>query len=540
VDRSLIPASRTRGGLPSWAANLAGFGLLIALVLAVFFWQLIQTDRNLHHNTLARARMIAAIIEEHLSTAAQTDRTLDTITASFLLDKTRFIEYLNDIDPLQAEEITALAEETGLLGIGLIHKNGVVTGGPANWIADHSHCGPERLLVYDPADRTAQLSAPPTMDDSPLACILVGFNAHDILTLRAQTALPVLLANLSRLPGIHSVRMEASSGAERETVRLTSDDQGRAVAEVRLGTSSGELVLGLDAASHQIRLTQLRQQFLLFSALLLGLGLFFSWLLYRRQQADLYRLRNFERLLAREHEAAALGRATAAIAHEVRNPLNAINMGLQRLELESPRLDPEQRELLQAMQEAVRRAGGIVSELQRFTRQLTPRLRPVSPTSLLRQLAPLYRQRCVDQGIEIQWEHAPETVLAADPDLLNELLENLLKNSIEAQPDGGFIRFDLSVSGSYLSLSLTNGGCRLTPDELARLGEPYFTTKTRGAGLGLALCRRIAEAHGGTLEIVGDPVREELTVTVRLPLAGPDPTTDPNPPSGVHHAHSCR
>ncbi|MGI6657427.1 MAG: sensor histidine kinase [Desulfobulbus sp.] len=540
MDRSLIPASRTRGGLPSWAANLAGFGLLIALVLAVFFWQLIQTDRNLHHNTLARARMIAAIIEEHLSTAAQTDRTLDTITASFLLDKTRFIEYLNDIDPLQAEEITALAEETGLLGIGLIHKNGVVTGGPANWIADHSHCGPERLLVYDPADRTAQLSAPPTMDDSPLACILVGFNAHDILTLRAQTALPVLLANLSRLPGIHSVRMEASSGAERETVRLTSDDQGRAVAEVRLGTSSGELVLGLDAASHQIRLTQLRQQFLLFSALLLGLGLFFSWLLYRRQQADLYRLRNFERLLAREHEAAALGRATAAIAHEVRNPLNAINMGLQRLELESPRLDPEQRELLQAMQEAVRRAGGIVSELQRFTRQLTPRLRPVSPTSLLRQLAPLYRQRCVDQGIEIQWEHAPETVLAADPDLLNELLENLLKNSIEAQPDGGFIRFDLSVSGSYLSLSLTNGGCRLTPDELARLGEPYFTTKTRGAGLGLALCRRIAEAHGGTLEIVGDPVREELTVTVRLPLAGPDPTTDPNPPSGVHHAHSCR
>lgn len=514
-----VNRSGDRLPLPSWAMNLIGFGLLITLVLGAFFWQMVAIDRDLHRNTLGRSQMMAAIIEEHLANAAQAQATIDAVTTSFLRDKARFVEYLNTIDPLQPEELTALARETGLLGIALVRKDKTVVGGPAEWLS-----GPQRCdlsvdqLHYDPSRQTALLLYPAA--EPEIDCIRVGLDAHAMIELRDKTALPMLLANLSRLPGIHFVRLEHTAPpVNADPIRLLTSE-GRQTAEARLATPMGTLAVGLDAANHVNRLRQLRHQFLLFSVLLLLLGLFFSWLLYRHQQADLARSRAFERELAKEHEAAALGRATATIAHEVRNPLNAISMGLQRLQLESDHLDGEHRQLIAAMNEAVRRASGIISELQRFTRTLVPHPQPVDPLALLRRIVPLYRQRCTDQGIDLILPDAAGDMVDADPNLLAELLENLLNNSVEAQPKGGFVRIGLYPAPHTLTLALTNGGCRLSTEDIARLGEPYFTTKIRGTGLGLALCRRIAEAHGGGLRIVADPEQEQLTVSVTLPRTG--------------------
>ncbi|MDR2550290.1 MAG: hypothetical protein LBD10_08855 [Desulfobulbus sp.] len=512
--------------LPSWAMNLAGFGLLIALVLAAFFWQLLMLDRDLQQSTLARSRMIAAIIEENLHNATLASTTVDTVVTTLLRDKARFVEYLNGIDPLQPGELAALAKETGLLGIALVRPDGKVVAGPEKWRSATTACEPASGEVrYDRERHSALLIVPVT--DSRLRCIQIGLDAEAIVQLQQKTSLPALLATLSGLPGIHFVRLEPGK-ATGESVRLL-DAKGRYTAETSLATSMGTLVVGLDAASHRNRIAQMRHQFFLFAALLLGLGIFFSWLLYRVQKADLTRTRTFERLLAREHEAAALGRATATIAHEVRNPLNAISMGVQRLRLESPALHPEQRQLIDAMGEAVQRAGTIINELQRFTRTLQPRPAPIIPGQLLKRLLPLYQQRCADQGIEVEIGAGCDTTISADPDLIAELLENLLKNGIEAQPQGGFLRFDLQRAAGGRELTVTSGGMLPSDDQLERMGEPYFTTKTRGTGLGLALCRRIAEAHGGGLHIAADRPRSRLTVRVLLPKAGRTPATMPQP-----------
>lgn len=504
--------------LPSWAMNLAGFGLLIVLVLAVFFWQMLTIDHDLERNTLARSRMIAAIIEENLRNADLAQTTVDTVVTTLLRDKARFVDYLYGIDPLQPEELAALARETGLLGIGLVRTDGRASAGPETWRTADTTCdAADGKVRYDQERRTALLVAPAT---SPgLRCIRIGLNAEAIVELQRKTSLPALLATLSGLPGIHFVRLEAGLAAN-EAVRLL-DAAGRHTAEASLATPMGTLVVGLDATNHRRRIEQMRHQFFLFAALLLGLGFFFSWLLYRAQKADLVRTRSFERLLAREHEAAALGRATATIAHEVRNPLNAISMGVQRLRLESPQLDAEQRQLIEAMAEAVQRAGTIVNELQRFTRTLRPRPGPVVPSELLQRLLPLYQQRCSDQGIEVTVSDSCRTAITADPDLIAELLENLLKNGIEAQPDGGLLRFDLIATVQGTELTVTSGGQLPSDEQIERMGEPYFTTKTRGSGLGLALCRRIAEAHGGGMDIAVDRQQHRLTVRIALPRIPP-------------------
>ena len=86
--------------LPSWVLNLLGFGILIALVLVVFFWQLLDVDRELQRNTQARSATMAAIIEENLANAELSTTTIDALTTTFLRDKARFTEYLHSIDPM--------------------------------------------------------------------------------------------------------------------------------------------------------------------------------------------------------------------------------------------------------------------------------------------------------------------------------------------------------------------------------------------------------------------------------------------------------
>jgi len=510
---------------PSWLANLFFFGLLISFVLASLFLQLSRIDRSMQHNALERARLVAGIIEENLRNAELASQAIEQMTYTLLGDKAKFIDYLDAIEPLSQDELAALATQSGLAGITLIRPSGLTLSGPKDWLDVQPDCHDDPLRIhYNTRLQTAYMIHPSTYPEGDLSCVIVGMDASRILSLKKRTDLPAMLKTLTNLPGIDYIQLvsEPQTGhkPEKSRVRLIRQNN-HATAEATLYTSQGKLIVGLDAQHFIQRRATLKQQFLLFCVLLLLIGLSFSWLLYRYQKLDLERTRNFERMIAQEHEAATLGRATATIAHEVRNPLNAINMGLQRLTLESDNLTPEQDELIRAMQEAVRRTSTIVTELQRFTRELNPKRETIALDELIHRQLTLYQPLCDRQGIEVRTGPLQPVSLQGDKELLAELIENIIKNSIEAQPDGGIIEVSLETREASCVLTISNGGFRLSQEEAKRMGLPYFTTKTRGTGLGLALCRRIAEAHGGKLHITAVPDRQTLTIQVVLPLTAP-------------------
>jgi hypothetical protein len=153
--------------------NLLGFGLLIALIIAIFVWQMMTLNRDLGNNTLNRSRMIAAIIEENLAYGDLAGSTMDALISAFLRDKARFIAYLNGIDPLQSEELAALARETGLLGLTVVDGSGRATSGPEPWLEQPPDCRntPDQLL-YDDDRQTVRYTFPATSAD--VRCILVG------------------------------------------------------------------------------------------------------------------------------------------------------------------------------------------------------------------------------------------------------------------------------------------------------------------------------------------------------------------------------
>ena len=229
------------------------------------------------------------------------------------------------------------------------------------------------------------------------------------------------------------------------------------------------------------------------------------------------RTRKYERQLSREREDAALGRVAAAIAHEVRNPLNALGMGLQRLQIEAHELSSDHQQLLSLMLDSVDRTNRTIGGLLKYARPRKPNQRSIRLDLIIEEQLLLYESRCKEIGIEVAKNIDFREPVFADADLLSQVVQNLLLNAIEAQAGGGFIRIELKRRGSEVSLSIHNGGFFLSDDQAEHIVEPYFTTKVQGTGLGLSIAQRIIETHGGRLEL-RSMANNQVETVVHLPL----------------------
>jgi two-component system, NtrC family, sensor histidine kinase HydH len=218
-----------------------------------------------------------------------------------------------------------------------------------------------------------------------------------------------------------------------------------------------------------------------------------------------------------EREDAALGRVAAAIAHEVRNPLNALGMGLQRLQIEARELILDHQQLVSLMLDSVTRTNRIIGGLLKYARPQKPNRRSMRLDSIIEEHLLLYQPQCTEIGIEVTKNIDFRKPVFADADLLGQIFQNLLFNAIEAQTGGGFIRVELKRRGSEVGLAIRNGGFLLPADEAEHIFEPYFTTKVQGTGLGLSIAQRIAEAHGGRLE-VRSMENNQVEIVAHLPL----------------------
>ncbi|QTA89786.1 sensor histidine kinase [Desulfonema magnum] len=506
--------------LPGWKGNLLVFGLLIIIVLGYFFWQARQAHRTFLNHAREHSRMLAGVIELNARGAVLSQGAVEEIMQTFLGNMARFADYLDTVEPFSEDELAAFALEAGLAGIRIIRDNGEFTQGPPGWFSpSYVTCTENvRVLQHLATDHLYFLTLPREAGEG---CVVVGLTAVHIEKLHEQVGLSHLLHTLSELAGIRYVRIESFTSNPPKAEVILIDKPDKKLAETRLPFDEGILVVALEAGHFFFRIRQLWNEFFLFSAILAILGVFFSWILHRYQNAYLNRIRDVERELARQREDAALGRAAAAITHEIRNPLNAISIGLQRLQIEADDLDDEYQSLVSTMLRAVRRTNSIVTNIRQYAGPLTPQKKPVRLNSMLNHILALYAQKCEEHSVEVKCEIRHNEPVAGDPDMLEQVLENLIKNGIEAQPEGGDIRIILDHQGREAVLTIENSGFSLSESEADQIFEPYFTTKTRGTGLGLAIVRRIVHSHGGRLELQV-PRKGVLCVFLYLPLANSD------------------
>ncbi|MDA0577610.1 MAG: ATP-binding protein [Verrucomicrobia bacterium] len=233
----------------------------------------------------------------------------------------------------------------------------------------------------------------------------------------------------------------------------------------------------------------------------------------RQQEADLVESErlNAVKLLA------------AGVAHEIGNPLNALNIHLQLLHREIRGLPDEKqaalRELVEVARAETQRLDLIITQFLRAIRPAPPDLAPASIEQLLKETLVVMRPEILNRKIEVHLEQAdglPQ--VPVDRDQIKQVCFNVIKNAIQAMSDGGRLGIALSVSDRHLIMAFQDTGTGIRPEDFGRVFEPYHTTKPDGSGLGLMIVQRIVQDHGGQIELQSKP-GEGTRFTVLLPLA---------------------
>ncbi|CAN5303240.1 ATP-binding protein [soil metagenome] len=239
--------------------------------------------------------------------------------------------------------------------------------------------------------------------------------------------------------------------------------------------------------------------------------------------AVLQKLRQTERNALRAEQLAWVGQMAAGIAHEIRNPLMAIKLIVQATADRQSGSSFKSRDL-EVLEEEIIRLEQIVSGFLDFARPPRLDLQPVDVRDLIERTVGNVKARAELQAVQIQIVHTPgPSVISVDPNQLRQVVYNLLFNAMDAQPQGGYITIRLMMqSGAEgipeMQLEFADAGPGL-PKELGdRIFEPFISTKETGLGLGLSICRRIVETHGGRMTAVSLP-NEGSSFTLRIPAA---------------------
>ncbi len=216
-----------------------------------------------------------------------------------------------------------------------------------------------------------------------------------------------------------------------------------------------------------------------------------------RQLADLAALRD---RLAQSEKLAALGQLAAAIAHEVRNPLGVIRSAAQGIGESLTSDDRDTRRACAFITDEIDRLNGVITALLAFARPLKLDRRPTSVAAMLERATQLVARELAGRTLELR-AHPPHDALAieADADLATQALVDLLLNAAAVSPPGADIEVDTRVELDAVTIAVVDHGPGVPVELRERIFEPFFTTKPEGTGLGLAVARQIAVAHGGRL-----------------------------------------
>jgi two-component system sensor histidine kinase HydH len=234
---------------------------------------------------------------------------------------------------------------------------------------------------------------------------------------------------------------------------------------------------------------------------------------------DLGEVRSLQEEIRRKEKLAAVGSLAAGIAHEIRNPLSSIK-GLATYFGNKFAETDEDKESAGVMVREVDRLNRVISELLEFARPSELKLKQKNIKELLEHSVRLVQQDAKSNNIEIDLavsDGLPSALL--DPDRFSQALLNLYLNAIQAMDEGGVlsVKSTLGEEGE-IKVEIADTGAGINPNDLNKVFDPYFTTKTKGTGLGLAIVHKIIEAHNGEIRIRSAPGKGTV-FTLLIPIS---------------------
>ncbi len=240
---------------------------------------------------------------------------------------------------------------------------------------------------------------------------------------------------------------------------------------------------------------------------------------------DCSELVQLERQLRQADKLAALGTLSAGLAHEIKNPLSALELNLHLLAEELGEREQSRsavRRYLDILKAEVKRLQAVVENVVRVSRPTTLSLEPLNLNDLLAHVVALVQGEAREHKVDLRVDLVPDLPpVTGDSTQLSQVFLNLLLNALQAMPDGGTLAMSSAArldAPASVSVRVSDTGHGIAPGHLTRLFDPYFTTRDGGTGLGLAIAYRIVRDHGGSIEVTSTQ-GAGATMTVRLPLS---------------------
>jgi signal transduction histidine kinase len=562
-----------------WAARygLAALLLLVALIMGLGVFVILNEARSLQQVLRDQGLALAEALETSARNALLANQRLEEAIAQRLLDNARLLDRLLQHEPLSNHLLAELTARQQLNRVEVLDDQGQVMATSAITMPPpmHEHMARHGMEMRGVPPMMRHFYAPLLQGQAQQ--VLEGFgeqrfwlghqygvairrqagtgiiaitaDAGEILKLRQEMGIERLLDDLATNPILAYVLLynpaltvvaqtpsapQATEDADPfllqaliasgPSLRAVVAADGSPVLEVvksfRLGeTSLGLLRVGLQTM-HITELWRRSVAFLVVAGLgLLVVGGIGLQAVFRAQARHQQRLHVLERRLVRQERLAALGDLAAGVAHEVRNPLNAIGMGIQRLAWEFSPVEgqEEYQSLCQIVRGEVARLNTIVQDF--LTLAKAPRLHCESTTigGLLQEVAALLEPEAKARSLALSVQAAESLpALFLDRQQMKQALINLVLNAIQVTSPGGTVQVTSAPEGNGVRITIVDSGSGIAPDMLERIFDPYFTTKPDGTGLGLPIALRIIQAHGGTLDIRSE-VGQGTTVQVHLP-----------------------
>jgi signal transduction histidine kinase len=263
---------------------------------------------------------------------------------------------------------------------------------------------------------------------------------------------------------------------------------------------------------------RLEPLYFLRTSLLLVTAMFSTYVADRARRLERDAEERYAAELAWMKRLSTVGRAMAALLHEVKTPLSTILLGVQRAEDLGRKRKPVVGSLKSIAREA-RRTLGILSDYLDFVRPKELALKPLDLDKTLARSLDAVRLHVKNRGVSIEvGPAAPARVRGSERHLI-QAFTNVMLNAVAAMPMGGVLRVDRTAKDGRVSVVFSDNGIGIPPEALTRLFEPFFTTKGEaGNGLGLTIVRWIVEKHGGKLSVVSEGTGKGTTVAIELPL----------------------
>ncbi len=216
---------------------------------------------------------------------------------------------------------------------------------------------------------------------------------------------------------------------------------------------------------------------------------------------------------------AALGRVTAGVAHEIKNPLNSMRLWLENLKEHLPADQEIPQQAVKVLDSEIDRLDGVVKRFLDFTRPVEVHLEDTDLAELLAEVVSVARPQMERAKVEAETQLPGDIPsVRVDRQLIKQAILNLVLNAVDAMPSGGRLTVALSRRGEMAEVSVADTGCGIAPEHRARVFQLFFTARPGGSGIGLASTFRIVQLHNGSIDFESE-VGRGTTFRIELPLA---------------------